>query len=125
MRLKRFYRVSGKTRAGRNDSPVQAKYTNSEIRPLPKQRKLKRPIGQAKGKFKVPAEFYEPLPTELLDAFHGGKPSPDKFIPTQRKQHGIDPLPLEEEATLHCLGFRLCTKTRLIGCLYVKPSLNI
>jgi hypothetical protein len=104
---------------------VQAKYTNSEIRPLPKQRKLKRPIGQAKGKFKVPAEFYEPLPTELLDAFHGGKPSPDKFIPTQRKQHGIDPLPLEEEATLHCLGFRLCTKTRLIGCLYVKPSLNI
>ena len=25
----------------------------------------------------------------------------DRFIPARRKQHGIDPLPLEEEATLH------------------------
>ena len=27
--------------------------------------------------------------------------SPARFIPAQRKQHGIEPLPLDEEATLH------------------------
>ncbi len=26
---------------------------------------------------------------------------PERFIPARRKQHGIEPLPLEEEATLH------------------------
>lgn len=26
---------------------------------------------------------------------------PDRFVPTQRKQHGIDALPLDEEAALH------------------------
>ena len=46
----------------------------AEIRPLPRQRKTKRPIGLAKGKFKVPPEFFEPLPSELVDAFHGEKP---------------------------------------------------
>lgn len=43
----------------------------AEIRPLPQQRKTKRPIGLAKGKFKVPPEFFEPLPPELVDVFHG------------------------------------------------------
>jgi antitoxin (DNA-binding transcriptional repressor) of toxin-antitoxin stability system len=46
----------------------------AEIRPLPQQRKTKRPIGLAKGKFKVPPEFFEPLPPELVDAFHGQDP---------------------------------------------------
>jgi len=46
----------------------------AEIRPLPRQRKTKRPIGLAKGKFKVPPEFFEPLPSELVDAFHDEKP---------------------------------------------------
>jgi PIN domain nuclease of toxin-antitoxin system len=27
--------------------------------------------------------------------------TPERFVPTQRKQHRIDPLPLEEEATLY------------------------
>ncbi len=43
----------------------------AEIRPLPQQRKKKRPIGLAKGKFEVPPEFFEPLPSDLVDAFHG------------------------------------------------------
>jgi antitoxin (DNA-binding transcriptional repressor) of toxin-antitoxin stability system len=43
----------------------------AEIRPLPQQRKTKRPIGLAKGKFEVPPEFFEPLPSDLVDAFHG------------------------------------------------------
>jgi antitoxin (DNA-binding transcriptional repressor) of toxin-antitoxin stability system len=43
----------------------------AEIRPLPQHRKTKRPIGLAKGKFKVPPEFFEPLPSDLVDAFHG------------------------------------------------------
>jgi antitoxin (DNA-binding transcriptional repressor) of toxin-antitoxin stability system len=46
----------------------------AEIRPLPKRRKGKRPIGLAKGEFKVPPEFFEPLPAELLDAFNGQEP---------------------------------------------------
>lgn len=27
--------------------------------------------------------------------------SPDRFVPTQRRQHGIEPLPLDEESALH------------------------
>ena len=46
----------------------------AEIRPLPPQRKTKRPIGLAKGKFKVPPEFFEPLPAEMINAFHGDTP---------------------------------------------------
>ena len=46
----------------------------AEIRPLPRRRKAKRPIGLAKGEFKVPPEFFEPLPPELLDAFNGQEP---------------------------------------------------
>ncbi len=45
----------------------------AEIRPLPRERKTKRPIGLAKGKFKVPRTFFEPLPSELVDAFDGKK----------------------------------------------------
>jgi antitoxin (DNA-binding transcriptional repressor) of toxin-antitoxin stability system len=43
----------------------------AEIRPLPGARKPKRHIGLAKGKFNVPPEFFEPLPPEVLDSFHG------------------------------------------------------
>lgn len=43
----------------------------AEIRPLPKRRKRPRPIGLAKGTFEIPASFFEPLPTELIDAFDG------------------------------------------------------
>ena len=46
----------------------------AEIRPLPQRRKGKRPIGLAKGEFKVPPEFFEPLPSELVDAFNGQEP---------------------------------------------------
>jgi antitoxin (DNA-binding transcriptional repressor) of toxin-antitoxin stability system len=46
----------------------------AEIRPLPRPRKTKCPIGLAKGKFKVPRTFFEPLPSELIDAFHDEEP---------------------------------------------------
>ena len=46
----------------------------AEIRPIPLPRKQKRPIGLAKGSFKVPKKFFEPLPAEVLDAFYGKKP---------------------------------------------------
>jgi antitoxin (DNA-binding transcriptional repressor) of toxin-antitoxin stability system len=46
----------------------------AEIRPLPRPRSTKRPIGLAKGKFKLTASFFEPLPLELIDAFHGEEP---------------------------------------------------
>jgi antitoxin (DNA-binding transcriptional repressor) of toxin-antitoxin stability system len=43
----------------------------AEIRPLSKPRTTKRPIGLAAGLIRVPPEFFEPLPEELLDAFEG------------------------------------------------------
>lgn len=43
----------------------------AEIRPLPRARKVKRPIGLAKGEFTIPHEFFEPLPDDLLAAFAG------------------------------------------------------
>ena len=46
----------------------------AEIRPLPKRRKAKRPIGLAKGQFTFPAEFFEPLPPDIIDAFNGKEP---------------------------------------------------
>jgi hypothetical protein len=38
---------------------------------MPQPRSIKRPIGLAKGKLKIPPGFFEPLPSELIDAFHG------------------------------------------------------
>ena len=43
----------------------------AEIRPLAEQRERPRPVGLAKGDFKVPTEFFDPLPKDLLDAFEG------------------------------------------------------
>ncbi len=43
----------------------------AEIRPLKPTRTERRPIGLAKGRFKIPPEFFDPLPDELLDAFEG------------------------------------------------------
>jgi hypothetical protein len=41
---------------------------------MPRPRSIKRPIGLAKGKLKIPPGFFEPLPSELIDAFHGEEP---------------------------------------------------
>jgi antitoxin (DNA-binding transcriptional repressor) of toxin-antitoxin stability system len=43
----------------------------AEIRPLPKRRRKPRPIGIAKGKFRVPSSFFEPLPKDVQAAFEG------------------------------------------------------
>lgn len=43
----------------------------AEVRPLPKQRKSKRPMGLGKGTAIVPPEFFDPLPDDLLDLFEG------------------------------------------------------
>jgi antitoxin (DNA-binding transcriptional repressor) of toxin-antitoxin stability system len=43
----------------------------AEIRAIPPALESERPIGLAKGKFRIPAEFFEPLPVELVDSFHG------------------------------------------------------
>jgi antitoxin (DNA-binding transcriptional repressor) of toxin-antitoxin stability system len=42
----------------------------AEIRPLLLHRKSKRPLGLAKGKFKIPRKFFNPLPKEVLDSFY-------------------------------------------------------
>ena len=43
----------------------------AEIRPLPPERSKPRPIGLAKGRFQIPADFFEPPPDDLAAAFDG------------------------------------------------------
>jgi antitoxin (DNA-binding transcriptional repressor) of toxin-antitoxin stability system len=43
----------------------------AEIRAVAPVRKTKRPIGLAKNKVKIMKSFFQPLPSELLDAFEG------------------------------------------------------
>ena len=43
----------------------------AEIRPLPRPRSEKRPIGLAKGQWKITKKFFQPLPPKLLNAFRG------------------------------------------------------
>ena len=42
----------------------------AELRPVPKPRRTRRPIGLVPG-FTVPPSFFEPLPDELVTAFEG------------------------------------------------------
>jgi prevent-host-death family protein len=42
----------------------------AELRPVPKPRRTRRPVGLVAG-FTVPASFFEPLPADLIDAFEG------------------------------------------------------
>lgn len=41
----------------------------AELRPIPRRRAVRRPIGLDQGKVTIPPEFYEPLPPDLLEAF--------------------------------------------------------
>jgi antitoxin (DNA-binding transcriptional repressor) of toxin-antitoxin stability system len=43
----------------------------AEIRPLPKERQGKRPIGLAAGKFEISPDFFKPLPDDVVASFHG------------------------------------------------------
>jgi prevent-host-death family protein len=43
----------------------------AEIRPIAKERRGKRPIGLAAGKFEISKDFFEPLPDDIVDSFHG------------------------------------------------------
>jgi prevent-host-death family protein len=42
----------------------------AELRPVPKARRTRRPIGLV-PRFEVPASFFEPLPEELVAPFEG------------------------------------------------------
>jgi PIN domain nuclease of toxin-antitoxin system len=53
---------------------------------------------------------------------------PDRFVPAQRKQHGIDPLQLEEEAALHLTRLPLLHKDpfdRMLVCQAIVDNLVI
>jgi antitoxin (DNA-binding transcriptional repressor) of toxin-antitoxin stability system len=43
----------------------------AEIRSFPRPRKKPRPIGLARGEFKIPRSFFEPLPAGIVAAFYG------------------------------------------------------
>ena len=44
----------------------------AELRAIPQVAQKPRPVGLAKGKFRVPRHFFEPLPDEILAVFQGG-----------------------------------------------------
>jgi antitoxin (DNA-binding transcriptional repressor) of toxin-antitoxin stability system len=44
----------------------------AELRAMPQAVHEPRPVGLAKGKFRVPPRFFEPLPDEIVTAFRGG-----------------------------------------------------
>jgi prevent-host-death family protein len=46
----------------------------AEIRVLPAVSRKPRPIGLAKGKWSTPKSFFEPLPNDVLAAFHAKVP---------------------------------------------------
>ena len=46
----------------------------AEIRALPSARDEPRPMGLARGRFSVPADFNEPLPPGVLESFEGVDP---------------------------------------------------
>jgi prevent-host-death family protein len=41
----------------------------AELRPVSSARVAARPVGGAKGRFTVPASFFEPLPDDIVDTF--------------------------------------------------------
>jgi len=43
----------------------------AELRPIKRRRLKRRPIGLAEGEFKIPPEFFDPLPEEIINAFYG------------------------------------------------------
>jgi antitoxin (DNA-binding transcriptional repressor) of toxin-antitoxin stability system len=43
----------------------------AEIRRIEKSRIKRRPVGLAKGEFEVPASFFDPLPSDIVDSFSG------------------------------------------------------
>ncbi len=43
----------------------------AEVRALPATPREPRPIGLAKGQFKVPDSFFDPLPDDIIAAFEG------------------------------------------------------
>jgi len=46
----------------------------AEIRPLKHGKKSPRPVGLAKGMFKVPDTFFEPLPVDITASFYNDRP---------------------------------------------------
>jgi antitoxin (DNA-binding transcriptional repressor) of toxin-antitoxin stability system len=46
----------------------------AELRAIPQPEKRSRPIGLAKGQFRVPPRFFQPLPDDIVAAFRGGYP---------------------------------------------------
>ena len=43
----------------------------AELRAIPQAARKPRPVGLAKGKFRVPPRFFEPLPDDIVAAFRG------------------------------------------------------
>ena len=61
--------------AGKEDAIVicRRNLPIAEIRAVPKERNVRRPVGLGRGSFTVPSTFFDPLPDDLLAAFEGAE----------------------------------------------------
>lgn len=71
--MRRFLRYLANVARGETILLCKGNAPVAEIQPLRVPGRGKRPIGLARGKFKVPKKFFEPLPSEVLGAFYGKK----------------------------------------------------
>jgi prevent-host-death family protein len=65
-------RLLARIRAGERVIVCRRNVPVAELVPLPMPRTRGRPIGRAKGRFKVPPSFFDPLPNDVVSGFEGG-----------------------------------------------------
>lgn len=65
-----FSAIIERVNAGETVLICRRNVPTAELRPIPKARQKRRPIGLVKG-FKTPKSFFDPLPEKLIAAFEG------------------------------------------------------
>ena len=65
-------RYLARVRAGETVVVCRRNEPIAEIRPLAQQSSEPRPFGLSRGRFSVPASFFDPLPDAVLDGFDSG-----------------------------------------------------
>jgi antitoxin (DNA-binding transcriptional repressor) of toxin-antitoxin stability system len=97
----------------------------AELRPITPSISKPRQIGLAKGTFEIPASFYEPLPSDVIDSFNGEKldsvnPSGDS-LPADRC-HGREVIVEDLELASADHVDEWCRELQLLGSVQYEPG---
>ena len=77
-------RYLARVRAGETVVVCRRNEPIAEILPIAQQSSEPRPFGLSRGRFSVPASFFDPLPEAVLGAFDGGESGDDAEDPVVR-----------------------------------------